>query len=140
MSDYESRSSRIDAEVAAAVKKFKDLQLDRLRECRERRKRLRQLDGVFEKLAEVWKPRLDTLLQTFGDRVQVTPRPPTPSWKAERGPGSADDIPPAAASVLARTFGRFVVRSFAHAGRLDHRHDAGAHCFRQSVPALHQEG
>ena len=29
---------------------------------------------MFQKLAEAWKPRLDTLLQKFGDRVQVTPR------------------------------------------------------------------
>ena len=74
MSEFESLSSRIDAEFAAVEKKFADTQLERLREYRERLKRLRQLDGVFQKLAEAWKPRLDTLLQKFGDRVQVTPR------------------------------------------------------------------
>ena len=50
------------------------MQVELLREYRERRKRLQQLDEVFQKLAEAWKPRLDTLLQKFGDRVQVTPR------------------------------------------------------------------
>jgi hypothetical protein len=45
-----------------------------VQECRERRKRLGQLDEVFQKLAAAWKPRLDTLLQKFGDRVQVTPQ------------------------------------------------------------------
>jgi len=35
---------------------------------------LQQLERVFQKLAEVWKPRLDTLHQKFGDRIQVTPR------------------------------------------------------------------
>ena len=74
MPEIESLSSRIDAEFAAVEKKVKDMQLERLREYRERRKRLQQLDGVFQKLAEGWKPRLDTLLQKFGDRVQVTPR------------------------------------------------------------------
>jgi YHS domain-containing protein len=74
MPEIESLSSRIDAEFAAVEKKVKDMQLERLREYRERRKRLQQLDGVFQKLAGAWKPRLDTLLQKFGNRVQVTPR------------------------------------------------------------------
>jgi YHS domain-containing protein len=74
MPEIESLSSRIDAEFAAVEKKVKDMQLERLREYRERRKRLQQLDGVFQELAGAWKPRLDTLLQKFGDRVQVTPR------------------------------------------------------------------
>jgi YHS domain-containing protein len=74
MPEFASLASRIDAEFAAVEKQFKDGQLERVREYRERRKRLRQLDGVFQKLAEAWKPRLDTLLQKFGDRVQVTPR------------------------------------------------------------------
>jgi hypothetical protein len=50
------------------------VQVERLQEYRERRKRLQQLDGVFDKLAEAWKPRLDTLMRKFGDRIQVTPR------------------------------------------------------------------
>ena len=74
MSELKSLSSRIDAEFAAVVKKFKDVQLERVQEYRERRKRLQQLDGVFQRLAEGWRPRLDTLLQKFGERVQVTPR------------------------------------------------------------------
>ena len=74
MSEIKSLSSRIDDEFAAVEKKVKDVQIELLREYRERRKRLQQLDEVFQKLAEAWKPRLDTLLQKFGDRVQVTPR------------------------------------------------------------------
>jgi hypothetical protein len=74
MPEHESLSSRIDAEFAAVEKKFKDRQLERLREYRERLQRLRRLDGVFQKLAEAWKPRLDALLRKFGDRVRVTPR------------------------------------------------------------------
>ncbi len=57
MPEIESLSSRIDAEFAAVEKKFKDDQLERVREYRERQQRLRQLDGVFQKLAEAWKPR-----------------------------------------------------------------------------------
>jgi YHS domain-containing protein len=74
MSELKSLSSRIDDEFAAVEKKVKDRQIELLREYRERRKRMQQLDKVFQKLAEGWKPRLDTLLQKFGDRVQVTPR------------------------------------------------------------------
>jgi hypothetical protein len=74
MSELESLSARIDAEFAAREKKFEDTQAQRLQEYRERQKRLQRLDEVFRKLAEGWKPRLDTLLQKFGDRVQVTPR------------------------------------------------------------------
>ena len=74
MSEIKGLSGRIDDEFAAAEKKVKDLRVERLRNYLERRKRMRQLDGVFQKLAQAWKPRLDTLLQKFGDRVQVTPR------------------------------------------------------------------
>jgi YHS domain-containing protein len=74
MSELKSLSSRIDDEFAAVQKKVKDVQVERLQEYRERRKRLQQLDGVFQKLAEAWKPRLDTLVQKFGDHVQATPR------------------------------------------------------------------
>ena len=74
MTENKCLSSRIDAEFAAVEKKVKDIQAERLGELRERGKRLQQLDGVFQKLAEAWKPRLDTLLRKFGDRVEVTPR------------------------------------------------------------------
>ena len=52
MSELKSLASRIDDEFAAVEKKFKDLQIERVREYRERRKRLQQLDQVFQKLAE----------------------------------------------------------------------------------------
>jgi YHS domain-containing protein len=74
MNEFESLSSRIDGEFAAAEKKVKAMQTDLVREYRERRERMARLDGVFQKLAEAWKPRLETLVQKFGDRVQVTPR------------------------------------------------------------------
>ena len=70
----ENLSSRIDGEFAVLEKKFKDSQVEALREWRERRQRIQQLDQVFQKLGEAWKPRLATLLKKFGDRVQVTPR------------------------------------------------------------------
>jgi hypothetical protein len=74
MSELKSLSSRIDDEFAVLEKKFKDTQAEALREWRNRRQRMQQLDKVYEKLGEAWKPRLATLLKKFGDRVQVTPR------------------------------------------------------------------
>jgi YHS domain-containing protein len=74
MSEASSLSSRIDAEFVAMEKKFKEMQVEQLREYRERRERLQRLDEVFRKVAEAWKPRLQTLLQKFGSRVQVTPQ------------------------------------------------------------------
>jgi YHS domain-containing protein len=74
MPEATSLSSRIDSEFAAAEKKVKDIQAERLQEYRERQKRLEQLGQVFEQLAKTWKPRLETLAQKFGDRVKVTPR------------------------------------------------------------------
>jgi YHS domain-containing protein len=74
MPEVKSLSSRIDGEFAAAEQNVKDIQAERLQEYRERQKRLEQLGQVFERLARTWRPRLETLAQKFGDRVQVTPR------------------------------------------------------------------
>jgi YHS domain-containing protein len=74
MPAVESLSSRIDDEFAVMEKRFRDTHADALREWRERRQRIQQLDKVFERLGEAWKPRLAMLLKKFGDRVQVTPR------------------------------------------------------------------
>ncbi len=74
MPEVMSLSSRIDGEFAAAEKKVKEIQTERLQEYRERQKRLQQLDKVFQEMAKAWKPQLEMLLQKFGDRVQVTPR------------------------------------------------------------------
>ncbi len=74
MSELKSLSSRIDDAFAAREKRIKDTQAEALREWRERRQRIQQLDKVFQTLGEAWKPRLATLLQKFGDRVRVTPR------------------------------------------------------------------
>lgn len=74
MPEAKTLSSRIDSEFATAEQKVKDIQAERLQEYRERQKRLEQLGQVFERLAKTWRPRLETLAQKFGDRVQVTPR------------------------------------------------------------------
>jgi YHS domain-containing protein len=39
----------------------------------EWQQRLERLGGVFDGLRDVWKPRLEVLIQKFGDRVSATP-------------------------------------------------------------------
>jgi YHS domain-containing protein len=74
MSDIKSLSTRIDDEFAVAEKKVKAMQADLVREYQERRERLGQLEQVFQKLAEAWKPRMETLLHKFDGRIEVAPK------------------------------------------------------------------
>jgi YHS domain-containing protein len=74
MPDTNSLANRIDAEFAAVEKKAKEFQSEQVEAYKQRQKRLEQLGGVFEQLREVWKPRLELLIQKFGGRVQATPR------------------------------------------------------------------
>jgi YHS domain-containing protein len=74
MSDINSLVGRIDAEFSALEEKFKKAQAEQVQAYQERQKRLQQLSQVFDRLREVWRPRLEVLVKKFGDRVQVTPR------------------------------------------------------------------
>jgi hypothetical protein len=74
MPDINSLASRIDAEFAAVEEKIKKFQAGHLEAHRQRQQRLEGLGQAFDKLRSVWRPRLDLLVQKFGDRVKVTPR------------------------------------------------------------------
>jgi YHS domain-containing protein len=74
MPSIDSLANRIDTEFKAAEDKVKKFQVEQVEQQKERQQRLEQLGGVFEQLREVWKPRLELLLQKFGDRVQAKPR------------------------------------------------------------------
>src|SRR5262245_1426060 len=74
MSDINSLVGRIDAEFSALEEKVKKAQVGQVQAYQERQKRLQQLGQVFDRLREVWGPRLEVLVKKFGDRVQVTPR------------------------------------------------------------------
>jgi YHS domain-containing protein len=80
MADIPSLVSRIDAEFAAAESHRKAFQSQQVQDYEGRRQRLEQLDSVFGKLRDIWRPRLEALAQKFGDKVKVTPRL-TPSAK-----------------------------------------------------------
>jgi len=74
MSDVATLLTRIDAEFSALDARIKQAQAERLQEHRERQDRLASFEQQLEALTAVWKPRLEALIQRFGDRVKVTPR------------------------------------------------------------------
>jgi YHS domain-containing protein len=74
MADVANLLKRIDAEFSALDAKVKRAQAERTQEHRERQNRLAALEKQLEALTAVWKPRLEALIQRFGDRVKVTPR------------------------------------------------------------------
>jgi hypothetical protein len=74
MPDINSLASRIDAEFTAVAEKIKKFQVEQVEEHKERQQRLELLGKVFEEMSAIWKPRLELLVQKFGDRVHVEPR------------------------------------------------------------------
>jgi hypothetical protein len=74
MSDISGLASRIDAEFSAVEEKAKKFQAENVEQHKQRQNRVEQLGKVFDQLREVWKPRLELLVQKFGDRVKATPR------------------------------------------------------------------
>ena len=74
MPDISSLENRINAEFSAVEQKVKKFQVEKGEEHKQRNQRLEQLKKVFDELSEIWRPRLELLVQRFGDRVQTTPR------------------------------------------------------------------
>ncbi len=74
MADVKSLLNRIDAEFSALEDRVKQAQADQLHEHQERQKRLAAFEKLLAELPSVWRPRLETLVQRFGERVKVTPQ------------------------------------------------------------------
>jgi YHS domain-containing protein len=74
MPDVATLLNRIDAEFSALDEKIKRAQGEQLQEHHERQDRLAAFEKELEALPAVWKPRLEALIQRFGDRAKVTPR------------------------------------------------------------------
>jgi YHS domain-containing protein len=74
MPDISSLAGRIDAEFSAVEEKFKKFQVEQVEEHKKREQRLEKLGKVFDQLRDIWRPRLELLVQKFGDRVKTTPR------------------------------------------------------------------
>lgn len=74
MSDLNSLASRLDAEFSAVAEKTKKFQDEQVEAHKQRQQRLEQLGKVFDQLRDIWRPRLELLVQKFEGRVQATPR------------------------------------------------------------------
>ena len=74
MSDVSALLERIDAEFSTLEGKIKRAQDERLQEHQDRQKRLTTFKRELDSLSEVWGPRLEALIERFGDYVKVAPR------------------------------------------------------------------
>ena len=74
MSDVSVLLERIDAEFSALEGKIKRAQDERLQEHQERQSRLATFKRELDTLPEVWRPRLEALVERFGDHAKVAPR------------------------------------------------------------------
>lgn len=74
-------ASGIDAAFSAMNDKRKKFQTEETQKHLDWQKRLERLAGVFDSLREVWKPRLDVLIEKFGDKVSTAPKL-TPSTRS----------------------------------------------------------
>jgi YHS domain-containing protein len=74
MSDVSVLLERIDAEFSGLEGKIKRAQDERLQEHQERQNRLTTFKRELDSLPEVWGPRLDALMERFGDYAKVAPR------------------------------------------------------------------
>lgn len=73
MSDVATLLDRIDAEFSALDGKIKQAQNVKIQEYHERQERLAAFEKRLASLPPIWKPRLETLVKRFGDKVKATP-------------------------------------------------------------------
>jgi YHS domain-containing protein len=73
MADSQNLGDRIDAALATLEQNRDRFREDETRKYQEWQQRVEQLNKVFDSLQDVWRPRLETLLAKFGDKVKATP-------------------------------------------------------------------
>jgi YHS domain-containing protein len=73
MAELQSLIDRVDLEFSASEDKIKKFQKEQVDAYKDRQARLQTLGQVFQKLREVWRPRLEVLQSKFGDKVNVKP-------------------------------------------------------------------
>lgn len=74
MTDAQNLGDRIDAALASIEERRDKFRADETRKHKEWQQRVEQLNGVFDRLRDVWKPPLETLVAKFGDKVKTAPR------------------------------------------------------------------
>jgi YHS domain-containing protein len=72
MPDLNDLACRIDAELSAVAAIVEKRPAEPAQDARRRRQQMERLTVVFERLREVWKPRLELLVGKLGTRVQAT--------------------------------------------------------------------
>jgi YHS domain-containing protein len=72
-SDVKNLVGRIEAEIAKGKANVEKLRAEKVGEHKGREERLAQFEKACESLKEVWKPRLEALQKSFGDKVKVAP-------------------------------------------------------------------
>jgi YHS domain-containing protein len=73
MAELKNLIDRVENEFSQGEEKIKKFQTEQVEAYKERQKRLEKLGQVFEKLKEIWRPRLEVLVRKFGDKVKVNP-------------------------------------------------------------------
>lgn len=73
MAEVSELVQRIRGEFAGSQEKLQQFQTKQVEEHQARRQRASQLEQLFDRLADIWRPRLEALAKEFGDRVKVTP-------------------------------------------------------------------
>lgn len=73
MGDVSKLKTRIDAEFSELDGKIKRAQSEAQQQHHERQDRLQAFEQRLDTLSDVWKPRLEALVERFGDRAKVTP-------------------------------------------------------------------
>ncbi len=73
MSDVSVLLDRIDAEFSALDDKIKRAQGEKQQEHKDRQQRLAAFERELATLPDVWKPRLEALIERFGDKAKVSP-------------------------------------------------------------------
>jgi hypothetical protein len=73
MATVEELAIRIRGKLAEGEQRIKQFRSQKVEEHHARREREQQLEHWLDSLREVWRPRLETLAQEFGDRLKVVP-------------------------------------------------------------------
>lgn len=81
MADTKKLAERIDAAFSAMDEKRKKFQSEETQKHQDWQQRLERIGSTFDGLREIWKPRLDLLIQKFGDKVAARPKL-TPSTRS----------------------------------------------------------
>jgi len=81
MSDTKRLASRIDAAISEMQAKRKQFQSAETQKHQEWQQRLERIGSTFDSLRDIWKPRLDLLIEKFGEHVAARPKL-TPSTRS----------------------------------------------------------